>query len=158
MSADFRDVRIDSEVYALVQDTAVPFEDDFNSALRRMLGLGGKPVLNGGPNRKRSGRAKPGEILPFDSYEQPLLEALVEAGGQGHAPDIIDRIGEKLNGRLVGADLEPIPSGRHIRWRHRAQWTQHRLKRDGYTASDGRGLWEITPKGRHYLDELNQED
>lgn len=170
---------IDDDIYEYVQSQAVPLEDDFNSALRRLLGLAigdsdQEPQPSSGPSRqssdgaihsqrrrtnrdsKKRKRAPKGSLLASEAYELPILEALVEQGGRAPTSEIIERVGEKLNGQLADIDRETLKSG-DVRWRNRAQFVRLALIRGG-DMLDGspRGMWEISDQGRQRVEEPSQ--
>jgi hypothetical protein len=156
---------IDDDIYSFVQSRAVPLEDDFNSALRRLLGLAAtedgatpqpsevqpppeKPSRSGGRAKQRAHtRARKGSILSEDEYELPILEALHQLGDRAPTSEVIDIVGEKLNGKLKETDRQKLGSG-EVRWRNRAQFVRLALiKRGDMKAESPRGMWEITEQG-----------
>ena len=159
--------QIAEDIYAYLQSQAVPLEDDINSVLRRLLGLDGsqpnRPVVEAhGPSRSRrskkgSGRkrersrAPKGSMLPEESYELPLLTALQELGGRAPTSEVIDRVGELLEGELTAVDRETVSSG-DTRWRNRTQFIRLSLIKKGEMKEGSpRGLWEISERGRERL-------
>ena len=152
------DVQVDEAVFAEIQRDAVPLTDDFNSALRRRLGMNGNRPSDAATRqptppspRSPSGRAAAGTILPESEYELPLLRALVDAGGSGPTAEITDRVGQMLGSRLMPGDYELNRSGER-RWRNRTAWTRQRLKERGLLKNDSpRGIWEISDRGRRHL-------
>ena len=156
---------IDDDIYAYVQDHAVPLEDDFNSALRRLLGLTSEDGAssNTGSGASSSGRrrtskaartrAAKGSLLEEAAYELPILEALAEQGGRAATSEVINRVGEKLAGKLTQLDRATLRSG-DIRWRIRAQFVRLALvKRGDLVSGSPRGVWEISDQGRERIGE-----
>ena len=165
-------VRIDTEVFEKLKESAEPFVDTPNSVLRRILGLApgtesgasidGVPAAesssprratNGAaarrtrPTQKRGVRAKPGTTLSDVEYEIPILEILRDNGGRAPTREVIDALGDRLAGRLMEADRERLSSG-EIRWRNRAQFARLSLIDQGYMAKGSpRGVWEISEQG-----------
>lgn len=162
-------IRIDDEVFEALKQHAEPFVDTPNSVLRRLLELPSnrkQPLSDHDEvpaeaprqvRRRRSGsgrgsrpstrRARPGSILPDEEYERPILEILNEKGGRAPTSEVIDALGERLDGRLTPTDKETIGSGQ-VRWRNRAQFVRLRLVERGDMAKDSpRGVWEITDEG-----------
>ena len=93
-------------------------------------------------------------MLAQTAYRLPVLQALVEMGGQGRTGDVLDRVGELMEGQLSGVDREMLPSGTAIRWRNKAQWARNTMVKEGLMASDSpHGIWEITERGRRVLEE-----
>ena len=160
----------------LLKSNAEPFIDTPNSVLRRLLGLspsanGNRPIttheMHGAespsPRRTRKSRSKArqgrksapravtGTILPDDEYELPILSILDSNGGRAPTREVLDELGQRLNGRLLPADHEKIGSG-DVRWRNRAQFVRLRLiDRGDMVKGSPRGLWEITEQGRDKL-------
>jgi hypothetical protein len=169
-------IRIDNEVFDKLKESAEPFVDTPNTVLRRILGLAAQPEAvdvkeeeQGGrleskkgsasrrtasPRRKtrpRSPRARAGTILADAEYEMPILEILDEHGGRAPTREVIDALGERLDGRLTDVDRERLSSG-DIRWRNRAQFVRLKLIEDGdMVKGSPRGLWEISTQGRGRL-------
>lgn len=90
-------------------------------------------------------------IIPREEYRIPILEALMEMGGKGRTKEVIEKVGEKMRGKLTQADYEKLPSGMMVRWKNRAQWERFSMVEDGLLKSGSpRGIWEITDKGREF--------
>ena len=105
-------IRIDDEVFAVLQKRAQAFVDSPNDVLRRDYGLNGfsanepihdvpgAPSFAGGepqsiPTRRRRkvmGRILRGEKTPEPEYVTPILQALVQAGGIDSSPNKISRL------------------------------------------------------------------
>lgn len=160
-------IRVDNDVYRFLKARAEPFADTPNTVLRRELGIDGKdgaetPSASAAtrrkPRRTKSGgtskgrtRAPSGSLLNQEAYVMPLLSSLVERGGTAPANDLIEAVGEKLDGQLTPVDKETLPSGQ-IRWRNRTQWARVKLVEEGLMAKDSpRGIWAITETGRTKL-------
>jgi hypothetical protein len=162
-------IRIDDEVFEALKRHAEPLVDTPNSVLRRLLELpsnreeapsdhdeapsqtprqvrGRRRGTRRG-SRPSAKRARPGSILPDEEYERPILQILNEKGGRAPTSEVIDALGERLDGRLTPTDKETIGSGQ-VRWRNRAQFVRLRLVDRGDMAKDSpRGVWEITEQG-----------
>ena len=79
--------------------------------------------------------------------EVPLLEVLVELGGQGKTKEIYPLVTKKFP-EIRDEDLtEALPSG-GFKWTNRIQWVRLRLIDKGEMESPSRGIWAITDKGR----------
>ena len=101
-------------------------------------------------------RLEAGHKIPTADYYIPILRVLVEMGGRGHAKQALKRVGEILESRLTAEDRLPLLSTSELRWRNTVSWARIALKEMGYlSANSPRGIWEITPVGRAYL-EKNQ--
>jgi hypothetical protein len=162
---------VDDDIYEYVQRHAVPLEDDFNSVLRRLLGMASesrRASASGSqqvgkidaPQRQRivvrkrtKTRAPKGSLLPEEAYELPILEALEEQGGRAPTSEIVDRVGEKLNGQLTDVDRQTLESG-DIRWRNRVQFVRLALiKKGDLLEKSPRGVWELSDQGRQRVRE-----
>jgi hypothetical protein len=163
---------IDDDIYAFLQSQAVPLEDDVNTVLRRLLGLdqpkqdsaGGtrtprptrrRRTANSGSRERtatpRRKRAAKGSILAEEAYEAPILRALVQLGERAPTREVVDLVGEFLDGQLTGSDYDVLSSG-DVRWRNRAQFVRLSLiKRGDMKEGSPRGLWEISEQGRQRL-------
>jgi hypothetical protein len=165
-------IRIDNEVLDKLKEQAEPFVDTPNSVLRRVLGLapgaGSGEIRDGAPagqplrqarvaartgssrprqRRSRTSRVKAGTTLSDSEFETPILEILREMGGRAPTREVVDALGERLDGRLTEADHEPLSSG-DIRWRNRAQFARLSLIEQGDMAKGSpRGVWEISEQG-----------
>lgn len=160
-------IRIDDDVFEALKGHAEPLVDTPNSVLRRLLGLRGEESgaptdearpepsrhATGGRRRRRrrakatSTRARAGSILSNEEYELPILQILGDKGGQAPTSEVLDALGERLDGRLTPADRETLDSGQ-VRWRNRAQFVRLRLVQRGDMVKDSpRGMWAITEQG-----------
>ncbi len=169
-------IRVDEDVYGALQRRAEPFVDTPNSVLRRLLDLGesgssgsssnptnqpaaGKSGRTAPTRRKTQGtnkkrkrtRAPSGTLLSQEEYQLPLLETLSQLGGSAAAGEVIERLGDQLDGKLKPADYEKLDSGA-IRWENRAQFVRYELVQRGDMKGDSpRGVWEISQQGRERL-------
>jgi len=162
-------IRIDDEVFAVLQKRAEAFVDSPNDVLRRDYGLNGHAgsrVIPDVPDAPSSERRMPtpmgrkvrrilrGEKTPQGAYVIPILRALVEAGGKGRTADIVDRVGEIMNGQLNDYDRKTLSAG-EIRWRNTAMWCRNTMANKEnpplVNPSAPHGLWEITEDGREHL-------
>jgi hypothetical protein len=104
-------------------------------------------------NRRYFGRVKRGTRTPEAEFRRPLLEVLRDAGGSLPVSDALDRVGERMAGRLNDVDRQPLPSDhRQLRWRNTVQWTRNYLADEGRIDRSVRGVWTITPAGLDWLD------
>lgn len=167
-------IELDPDIFDYLKSQAEPFVDTPNTVLRRLLGLGpvdttaaSAPTTGGArPSRTptvqrakkkaasgatRRTRAPSGTLLPEDRYERPLLQALVDAGGQAPYRDVVDAVGRELKDSLMPADFENLASGA-VRWQSRLQFVRLRLIERGYLdRATPRGIWGVTDAGRAAL-------
>lgn len=82
--------------------------------------------------------------------EIPLLEVLVELGGQGKPKQIYPLVTKKFN-EIRDEDLaEILPSGGN-KWTNRIQWVRQKLVSNQEIDGSNYGSWRITEKGRQRL-------
>lgn len=163
-------IRIDDEVFAVLQKRAQAFVDSPNDVLRRDYGLNGTagtmvrdvPPPSSFPivqrqsvaTRRAMGRIQRGEKTPEPEFVIPILKALEEAGGRGRTADIVDRVGQIMKGRLNLYDHKTTGTGA-TRWRNTAEWCRNTMANNMMppflNPSAPHGWWEITEAGREYL-------
>lgn len=106
-------------------------------------------------SKKFFGKKRKGIITTQDEYCQPLLEVLVEMGGSGATDEVLDHLGVKMKGILKPVDYESHKSDdKQIRWRNTAQWARNKMVNTDGRMKKGspRGIWEISDKGRKWLE------
>lgn len=112
------------------------------------------------PVRRRSyGQAQRGARTPQTAYVIPILKALAELGGRGRTADVLTRVGHMMEQRFTSLDLAPLPSNTQVlRWWNTAQWARNEMVNNGLLRNDSpRGIWEITEKGRRYLEQHSRD-
>jgi len=93
--------------------------------------------------------------MPFPrqvEIEVPLLQALVELGGEGRPRDIYPLVAKRfpqLTPEEQEERLENYPSTR--KWSNLVQWIRQRLVDLGQIDGSQRGIWKITAAGRARL-------
>jgi hypothetical protein len=104
-------------------------------------------------SKKFFGKRKKGEITPHTAFNRAILESLVELGGSAKTKVVLDRVGEKMQDILKPLDHSVLPSdGKSIRWRNAAQWARNTMvNEDGRMKKTKNGVWEISDKGRKWL-------
>ncbi len=96
--------------------------------------------------------------LPEREYVFPLLEALVELGGEGSSEQVLQLVHQKVKHKLRPEDYEALQSTDEERWRNKARWVRKYLTDGGYMSQHTpRGWWKITDKGRTALRERDLE-
>lgn len=119
-----------------------------------MLGVSTVKKRRGRPPKSKLERAKKGEITPEHDFFIPILQIIKEEGGSAKTKYVVRKVGIMMSGNFTLKDREPVPSNpNQTRWDNRVRWARNTLITKGLLKSNSpRGLWEITQKGRNYLD------
>ena len=88
-----------------------------------------------------------------DAFRAPILKALVHLGGSAPMTEVLDRVGDVMEGQLNEYDRSPLPTTPGSpRWRNTAQWARNAMVREGLLSSGSpRGTWDITEAGERWL-------
>ncbi len=114
--------------------------------------------LFGGRRRRRRGPRGAVNKTPQRAYRVPILEALERLGGRGRVREVLNIVYEKMKDRLTEDDVKPLPSGSEIRWANTAMWERKWMVNNGLLRDDSpTGVWEMTDKGRAYLERVRRE-
>ncbi len=110
------------------------------------------------PAAKPARRTRGGKgATPQKAYTLPLLQALVDLGGEAPRHQVLERVHELMKDQLKPADYEELPSGEGIRWQTKVAWLRFELCKQGYLRADTPyGTWAITEQGRQYLEQLKK--
>jgi len=167
-------IEIDQEVLARLQSEARAFVESPNDALRRVLALDpseercaplahhdlpdGSPDDGAkSPRAARSSRARPGQLLPLEDYEIPVLRALAERGGSALRGEVAEAVEVILADKLTPLDRTPLQGGQ-VRWYSRLAFVRLRaIERGEMRADSRRGVWELTPAGADRLAAVDRE-
>jgi len=84
--------------------------------------------------------------------EIPLLEVLIDIGGQGKPKDIYPLVTKKFPQISEEDLLRTQPSGAN-KWTNTIQWTRLRLVKKGDMFGPSRGIWAITDLGRKRVED-----
>lgn len=79
--------------------------------------------------------------------EVPLLEAIVELGGEAKPSDVYPVVTRKFP-ILTSGDLTKTLAGGQNNWTNRIRWVRQNLVDEGELDGSTRGLWKITEKGK----------
>jgi hypothetical protein len=103
--------------------------------------------------RRDLGRLRRGLRTPEEAYYRPILQVLAELGGRAPTAQILDRVGQAMQGLLREVDYQPLAADPDLpRWRNAAQWARNSMVQEGLLKSDSpRGIWEISEAGRQLL-------
>lgn len=83
--------------------------------------------------------------------EIPLLEVLIEMGGNGKAKDIYPLVTKKFPS-ITDEDLQIKLASGGNKWTNSIQWARQRLISKGEISTPNWGVWEITDKGLKRLE------
>jgi hypothetical protein len=110
------------------------------------------PTKNGSCRKKKNrSRLKRGLRTPEKKFILPILEALIELGGEAHAKDVLERVHAKMENILNSYDYEDLSSNNQKRWENTALWVKYRMVKEGFLDRNvPRGVWRITEKGRKF--------
>ncbi len=90
-------------------------------------------------------------MIPTPSEcERPLLEALIELGGQAETKAVYPAVRKRLTSMTDAEATETLPSG-EPKWINRVRWARLMLVKKGQMDSPARGIWRITDAGRERI-------
>lgn len=114
-------------------------------------GVAYMPTKNGSCRKKKRSRLERGLRTPEEEFILPILEALVELGGEAHASDVLKLVHAKMKNILNTYDYEDLSSNNQKRWENTAQWVKYKMVEEGLLDRNvPRGVWRITEKGRKF--------
>jgi hypothetical protein len=93
------------------------------------------------------GNVTKGLLTPTWQYYQPVLQALVQAGGEARRQDLEPTVERLMSAILQAGDREMLPRGRE-RWREAIRKTHKPLVTEGWVEKKGGLTWKITDAGR----------
>jgi len=103
------------------------------------------------PHKRR--RRLPVNKTPEAAYRVPILEALAELNGKGHAREVLEIVYEKMKDQLTEDDHKLLSSGQR-RWYNTAHWARYYMVKEGLLRNDSPlGIWEMTEEGWAYLEQ-----
>ena len=130
----------------------IDLQEEWNS-LASDVGIHNKKrvVRRRSKNRKAKHR-KRGELTPKENYYQPILQALMDMNGKGSRPAVLQRLERSMASVFNQFDREPDKSDHKPTWHKRASFARLDMVKLGLlTHSSGRGVWEITEKGKKWF-------
>ena len=104
--------------------------------------------------KKVKKRLESGLRTPEKEFIKPILQALVEHDGKAKMLEVLKRVYAIMKDKLNKYDMQPLPfNPTRKRWENTVQWARNTMVTEGLPSSDSpRGIWEITEKGRSYLE------
>jgi hypothetical protein len=143
-------VRISDELFKEVQKYAEPLVDSFETALWKALLAGRTNSVE--THIKRKPRST-GNLTPPKEFWKPILETLVEKGGQTSVEEVVKSLERKMKSQLKPGDYELNRDGT-AKWVKQVHFQRLAMVHEGLLGSDShRGVWAITNQGRQWLSE-----
>lgn len=143
-------VRVSEQLFKEIQKYAEPLVDNFETTLWKILKLVGKDNVQI-PIRRETRPV--GNLTPPKDFWKPILETLVNEGGQASVQNVIQSVERKMGNRLKPGDHEKNFDGSE-KWEKQVNYQRLAMKHEGLLANNSpRGIWAITDQGRKWLSE-----
>ena len=81
--------------------------------------------------------------------KQPLLEVLIELGGEAEPYDVYYRVSKRFP-KLTSEDLSCVTESGSNKWRLNVRWARKKLIADGLLVNRNDGIWAVSTKGYAY--------
>ena len=132
---------------------------NFKSPLITLFGKGEQNASTAAERAPRAyygNAAKRGIKTPEADFQLPILQVLVELGGQGRKRDVMKAVGRVMKDQLHAWDKKRLPSNTghsETRWQNTCAWARNTMVHEqGLLMQDSpRGIWQISEQGRKYL-------
>jgi restriction system protein len=100
-----------------------------------------------------AGRIRKGLRTPESAFFCPILQALSDLGGSAKRSEVFLILEQSMRDVLKPIDYHILSSeAEQIRWQNSAQWARNLMVKEGLLQADSPvGLWEISEKGREFL-------
>src|SRR5260370_586542 len=100
-----------------------------------------------------AGRIRKGLRTPEPVFFCPILQALSDLGGSAKRSNIFQLLEHSMRDVLKPIDYQTLSSeAEQMRWQNSAQWARNLMVKEGLLQADSPGgIWEITEKGRVFL-------
>jgi restriction system protein len=145
-------VRVSEELFKEIQKYAEPLVDNFETTLWKILKLVGRDNVQ---IPIRRGARSTGNLTPPRDFWKPILETLVDEGGQASVQKVIQSVERKMRNVLKPGDHEKNLDGSE-KWEKQVNFQRLAMVHRGLLASGSpRGVWAITNKGRIWLSEYS---
>ncbi len=102
-------------------------------------------------------RAAKKTTTPLWQYYQPILQALVQAGGECRRSDIEPKVEQLISTSLQAGDHSAMGRGRE-RWQVMIRRARKSLVAEGWIEADSGKLWRITAAGRRTAEQPMTKD
>jgi len=147
-------IRISEELFKEVQKYAEPLVDNFESVIWRLLSpveRNKSTVQDKVVERRVPRKRSRGETTLQKEFRKPILEALIDMGGQGPCVEVCVAVGRKMNDQLKAGDYKLNADGTK-KWEKAVHFQRLAMVHEGLLADDSpRGIWQITDKGREWV-------
>jgi hypothetical protein len=100
-----------------------------------------------------AGRIRKGLRTPEPAFFCPILQALSDLGGSAKRSEVFHFLEHSMRDVLKPIDYQILSSeAEQLRWQNSAQWARNLMVKEGLLQEDSPvGIWEITEKGRLFL-------
>jgi alkanesulfonate monooxygenase SsuD/methylene tetrahydromethanopterin reductase-like flavin-dependent oxidoreductase (luciferase family) len=100
-----------------------------------------------------AGRIRKGLRTPEPAFFCPILQALSDLGGSAKRSEVFLILEHSMRDVLKPIDYHILSSeAEQMRWQNSAQWARNLMVKEGLLQADSPiGLWEMTEKGRVFL-------
>ena len=107
-----------------------------------------------------AGRIRKGLRTPESAFFCPILQALSDLGGSAKRSEVFLILEQSMRGVLKPIDYHILSSeAEQMRWQNSAQWARNLMVKEGLLQADSPvGLWEISEKGREFLQHTSSTD
>jgi len=145
-------IRISDELFKVVQGHAEPLVDNFESALWKLLKSAGVfPKQETMPKSyAKNAQYNLGDLTPPGEYWRPILETLIEAGGQAQRRTILIGVERKMKDKLKPRDYELNKDGTQ-KWEKQTDFQRLAMVHEGLITGKPRAAWQIADEGRAWL-------
>lgn len=112
--------------------------------LRTRLGQG--PVAT---TTKAKGKRSRAPKTDKNVLREHVIAALRKLGGSARVADVIEQMGQQLEGKLLPGDLEWRETTNEYVWQNNAKWERYRMTQDGTLRNDSPyGTWALTENAK----------
>ena len=98
----------------------------------------------GGRNKEKGEK---NSASPLWAYYQPILQSVVNLGGEARRPDIEPQVEQLMKQNFQPGDHDPMSRGR-TRWQIMIKRAHRHLIKEGWLENGAGKLWKITATGR----------
>jgi restriction system protein len=100
-----------------------------------------------------AGRIRKGLRTPEPAFFRPILQALSDLGGSAKRSEVFTELEQSMRDVLKPIDYQILSSeAEQLRWQNSAQWARNLMVKEGLlNPVSPVGIWEITEKGRVFL-------